>query len=164
MLRSSIRKSSEPIIDTALMVRVLTAAFVIVIGTIVIFISEMEDGKVTAKDTTITFTLFVLFDMFNALTCRSADKSIFTIGFTTNKAFLLSVSASLLCQLLVIYVPFFQSIFQTEAISLFTLTKLICISSSIFWIDEIRKAVVIRQKFRSRKRETYRKVSALEMV
>ena len=31
----------------------------------------MQDGTVTPRDTTMTFTCFVLFDMFNALSCRS---------------------------------------------------------------------------------------------
>ena len=31
----------------------------------------MEDGKITPRDTTMTFTCFVFFDMFNALSCRS---------------------------------------------------------------------------------------------
>ena len=31
----------------------------------------MEDGVITPRDTTMTFTCFVLFDMFNALSCRS---------------------------------------------------------------------------------------------
>ena len=30
----------------------------------------MEDGHMTARDTTMTFTCFVFFDMFNALSCR----------------------------------------------------------------------------------------------
>ena len=31
----------------------------------------MSHGKVTPRDTTMTFTCFVFFDMFNALSCRS---------------------------------------------------------------------------------------------
>ena len=31
---------------------------------------QMEDGMITPRDTTMTFTCFVLFDMFNALSCR----------------------------------------------------------------------------------------------
>lgn len=78
----------------------------------------MKDGIITARDTTMTFTTFVLFDMFNALASRSQNKSILEIGFFTNKAFLLSVGGSLIGQLLVIYFPPLQKVFQTESISL----------------------------------------------
>jgi len=55
--------------------------------------------------------------MFNALACRSQTKSILEIGLFTNKAFLFSVGGSLIGQLLVIYFPPLQKVFQTESIS-----------------------------------------------
>ena len=36
-----------------------------------LMIIQMQDGKITPRDTTMTFTCFVFFDMFNALGCRS---------------------------------------------------------------------------------------------
>src|SRR2546421_9006323 len=74
--------------------RVLTSASIIMLGTLAIYIHEMGDedrmsalpgstagGKVsssntvTRRDTTMTLTTFVLFDMFNELSCRSESKS-----------------------------------------------------------------------------------------
>ena len=37
----------------------------------------MDKGTVTSRDTTMTFTCFVFFDMFNALACRSQVRSQF---------------------------------------------------------------------------------------
>lgn len=82
--------------------------------------------------------------MFNALACRSEKQSIFTVGFFSNKMFNLAVGGSLLAQMFVIYVPFFQSIFQTEALSLYELAKIIMVTSTVFWADEIKK--MIRKK------------------
>lgn len=89
-----------------------------------------------------TFTCFVFFDMFNALSCRSQvrsrvynldeetqvsrdsmvlrlfqTKSIFTIGLWSNKMFLVAVTLSVIGQMLVIYFPPLQRIFQTEALT-----------------------------------------------
>ena len=36
-----------------------------------IFFLQMRDNIITPRDTTMTFTCFVFFDMFNALSCRS---------------------------------------------------------------------------------------------
>jgi Ca2+-transporting ATPase len=82
--------------------------------------------------------------MFNALACRSEKQSIFTIGFFSNKMFNISVGGSILAQLFVIYVPFFQSIFQTEALSLYDLCKIVLVTSTVFWADELKK--IIRKK------------------
>ncbi|KAG5460646.1 MAG: hypothetical protein BJ554DRAFT_7275, partial [Olpidium bornovanus] len=86
-----------------------------------------------------TFTTFVLFDMFNALSCRSESKSIFLLGVFSNRMFNAAVAFSLLGQLLVIYVPFFQRVFQTAPLTAGELLRLVAISSSVFWVDEARK-------------------------
>ncbi|ODQ50108.1 calcium-transporting ATPase 1 [Saitoella complicata NRRL Y-17804] len=133
------RARDAQIITRKLIGRVLTAAGLMVAGTMAIYVLEMTDGHVTARDTTMTFTCFVLFDMFNALTCRSPTRSVRQFGLTSNKAFNFAVVASLLGQLAVVYVPFFQRIFQTEALGLSDLGLLVVIASSVLWVDEIRK-------------------------
>jgi P-type Ca2+ transporter type 2C len=117
---------------------------------------------VTPRDTTMTFTCFVFFDMFNALSSRSQvglnfyvklklsicnlttliflqTKSVFSIGFFTNKPFLISVTGSIICQMLVIYLPALQKIFVTEALSFQDLILLVSITSSVFIASEIKK-------------------------
>ncbi len=71
------RKRDDPVLTRALIMRVAQSAFIIMFGTMMVYTHEMlEDGAVTRRDTTMTFTCFVLFDMFNALACRSESKSI----------------------------------------------------------------------------------------
>jgi P-type Ca2+ transporter type 2C len=83
--------------------------------------------------------------MFNALTCRSASHSALPLPNTprlplfSNKLFNFAVSASLVGQLLVIYLPFLQRVFQTEAIGLGDLLRLVVLASTVFWVDEGRK-------------------------
>ena len=76
----------------------------------------MKDGKITNRETTMICICFVFFDMFNALFCRSHTKSVFQLGLFTNKAFCLAILFSLVGQMLVIYTPSLQYIFQTEAL------------------------------------------------
>uniref|UniRef100_A0A1I8ICE0 Cation_ATPase_C domain-containing protein n=1 Tax=Macrostomum lignano TaxID=282301 RepID=A0A1I8ICE0_9PLAT len=126
------RRASEPVLPPAMLLGVLRSAAVIVAGTLFVFYREMSDNRVTPRDTTMTFTCFVLFDMFNALSCRSKSKSVFSVGLLTNRAFCLSVGMSLVGQLLVIYCPPFQAVFQTEALSALDLLFLLSLSSSVF--------------------------------
>jgi len=99
----------------------------------------MLDGEVTPRDATMTFTTFVFFDLFNALSCRSQSKSIFEIGLFSNQTFLIAVGLSLVGQLLVIYFPPLQSVFHTEALSFGDIMSITLLASSVFWIDEMRK-------------------------
>ena len=80
-MRRPPRGTSNPIITTEVLKRVITSACVIVTGTLYMFWHEMtEHHTITSRDTTLTFTTFVMYDMFNALACRSADKSVMQIG------------------------------------------------------------------------------------
>ncbi|KAL6935418.1 High affinity Ca2+/Mn2+ P-type ATPase-like protein [Hanseniaspora guilliermondii] len=133
------RKRDEKILTYKLFKRVLQSAICIIIGTLFIFVKEMVDGEITKRDTTMTFTCFVFFDMFNAVACRHTTKSIFEVGFFNNKMFNYAVGLSLLGQMCAIYLPFAQSIFNTEALSLYDLLFLLMISSSVFIADEVRK-------------------------
>ncbi|KAF9434576.1 High affinity Ca2+/Mn2+ P-type ATPase-like protein [Entomortierella beljakovae] len=146
------RARDAPILTRTLIRRVLTSAMIIVAGTMFVYVHEMTDGSVTARDTTMTFTTFVFFDMFNALACRSEKKSAFSIGLTTNKMFNFSVLGSVIGQFLVIYMPFFQTVFQTEALSFTDLLGITLLTSSVFWVEEIRKyfGSKNRQKLRGR--------------
>jgi P-type Ca2+ transporter type 2C len=136
------RERNARVLTKQLIRRVLQSAFIIMCGTLLTYIREMSvDGVVTARDTTMTFTCFVLFDMFNALTCRSEEKSVLRgeIGVFANKMFNYAVAGSLAGQAAVIYLPFLQNVFQTEALGLFDLVRLIMIASCVFWADEGRK-------------------------
>jgi len=145
------RKRNAPVLTWPLIRRVLTSASIIMLGTMLVYSHEMlADGEITRRDTTMTFTCFVLFDMFNALNCRSESKSVLRgeMGLFSNTLFNWAVSLSLGGQILVIYFPWLQDVFQTEALSFTDLVSLIILTSTVFWADEARKY----WKSRSRKR------------
>ena len=155
------RPRNANVLTKRLIRRVLTQAAVIMIGTLSMYIYEMADSDeiattqaasdslnaplrhriVTKRDTTLTFTAFVMFDMFNALTCRSEAKSVLfgEIKIFGNKMFNYAVAGSLFGQLCVVYFPPLQRVFQTEGLGLMDLLWLICIASTVFWVDEARK-------------------------
>lgn len=181
------RNVKEPMITRSVIINVLLSAFIIIAGTLWVFKrevisflkiyrfpiifqliidSQMSDNGITKRDTTMTFTCFVFFDMFNALSCRSQTKSVFTLGFFTNKMFLFAVTASVVGQLLVIYFQPLQMVFQTEALTMggeskkcfffFPLLKrdnklksfeisdlafLVGLTSTVFIISELKKLI-----------------------
>merc|ERR1711977_683786 len=123
------RKRNAPVLTWPLITRVLTSASIIMLGTMAVYTHEMlTDGEVTKRDTTMTFTCFVLFDMFNALNCRSESKSVLRgeVGLFSNTLFNWAVSLSLGGQILVIYFPWLQEVFQTEALGFFDLVAWSC--------------------------------------
>lgn len=63
VMRQPPRKKNAPILTTALIMRVVTSAVVMVAGTLFIYVKEMRDGIVTARDTTMVriFIFIILY-------------------------------------------------------------------------------------------------------
>ncbi|KAK4497971.1 hypothetical protein PRZ48_010627 [Zasmidium cellare] len=146
------RPRNARVLTPRLIRRVLQSATIILLGTLFTYVSNLTPSdllahSVSARDTTLTFTQFVLFDMFNALTCRSATKSVL-LGEVPifggdkaegNRMFNYAVAGSLLGQGLVIYFPPLQGVFQTEALGVLDLVRLVAMASLVLWVDEGRK-------------------------
>ena len=145
------RPRQARVLTRALIQRVLQSATIIMLGTLITYYREMTiDGEITARDTTMTFTCFVLFDMFNALTCRSESKSVLAgeIEVFGNKMFNYAVAGSLIGQMMVVYFPPLQRVFQTEPLALADLIHLVAVASCVFWADEGRKYLKRRKAVR----------------
>ncbi|KAM6324706.1 calcium-transporting ATPase type 2C member 2 [Podargus strigoides] len=130
---------TDTILSKSLILKIFMSAIIIISGTLFVFWKENPKSGITPRTTTMTFTCFVFFDLFNALTCRSQTKLIFEIGFFRNRMFLYSVLGSVLGQLAVIYVPPLQKIFQTENLRVLDLLFLTGLASSVFIVSEFVK-------------------------
>lgn len=135
------RNKNDDIITRPLLLRVVTSGFVILLGTLYVFVTEMKDGEISKRDTTMTFTTFVLFDMFNALSCRHNTRPVYELAWNSNPAFLAAIGLSLLGQLLVLYFPPLQKVFGTVAISVTDIMFIIVLTASLVVVDVIRKKV-----------------------
>ncbi|XP_028605891.2 calcium-transporting ATPase type 2C member 1 isoform X2 [Podarcis muralis] len=141
VIRKPPRNVKDSILTRNLIVKILVSSIIIVCGTLFVFWRELRDNGITPRDTTMTFTCFVFFDMFNALSSRSQTKSVFEIGLCSNKMFCYAVLGSIMGQLLVIYFPPLQKVFQTESLSILDLLFLLGLTSSVCIVAEIIKKV-----------------------
>ncbi|XP_063888439.1 calcium-transporting ATPase type 2C member 1-like isoform X2 [Scylla paramamosain] len=133
------RDTTKDLITKKLVRNCVISAAVIICGTLWVFRSEMSDGRVTARDTTMTFACFVMYDMFNAMSCRSDTKSVLEIGLTSNWYLFVALTATVGCLLGVVYLPFLQWVFQTEGIHLSDWLYLVCLTSTVLLVSELRK-------------------------
>jgi magnesium-transporting ATPase (P-type) len=75
----------------------------------------------------------------HALAIRSDRTFLFKQGILTKKPLLLAVGGTCLLQLAVIYLPFFNDLFKTEALSLGELTACLGLSALVFHAVELEK-------------------------
>ncbi len=116
---------------------------------------EYADGKF-AYAQTMTFSVFILYQLFNVLNCRSSDESIFKLGLFSNNAinYALVISLSLLLffvQLSNYTIPIMDvqignllSTMSLQASDWFVITL---VASGVFIVDEFRKFIVNSRYF-----------------
>ena len=98
-----------------------------------------KEGLVRAR--TACFIVLSCSQLFHSFNCRSTDKSLFTIWILSNKKLVAAALLSFALQMLVVYVPFLQTIFKTEALGLFDWVMVLVISSFPFWAMELVKLI-----------------------
>ncbi|HIK30545.1 MAG TPA: cation-translocating P-type ATPase [Oscillatoriales cyanobacterium M4454_W2019_049] len=95
---------------------------------------------------TMVFSTLAFSRMGLAQTMRSDRDSLFSLNPLGNKPLLGAVLLTFSLQLAVIYVPFFQTLFKTTALSGIDLAVSLALSTVVFWAMEIQKWLVRRRR------------------
>lgn len=95
---------------------------------------------------TMTFTTFVLLQLFNALNARSEHTTIFSAHLFTNRWLWFSLAAVLLLQIAAVHTPVLQPIFDTTDLT--PLQWLLCLTAaiSVLAVEELVKLVTPRSR------------------
>jgi Ca2+-transporting ATPase len=138
VLKKKPKPKKEPLLTRKLVTHIFVGGLIMAIGTLLVFISYLDDS---VKATTMAFTTFAFFQFFNVLNCRNMDESIFKNGLFTNRMATWSIAATLCLHLLILYVPFLQRIFDTTALSIRELIICVAVASTILILYELWKIV-----------------------
>ncbi len=134
------REREAQIINREILHNTLFVALFMAIGTLAVFITADANRGVTHART-MAFTTMAMFQVFNALNCRSRDKSVFRLGLFSNPYLLGAMALSILLQIGSTLLPFMQRALGTEPLALAEWGIVVFVSSTVFIADEIRKRV-----------------------
>jgi Ca2+-transporting ATPase len=95
---------------------------------------------------TMVFTVLCLSQMGNALALRSEKESLFSLGLFSNKPLLGAILLTFVLQMATIYIPFLNSIFKTQPLTLSELSICLVLSSVVFFGVEMAKWIRRKQK------------------
>lgn len=101
---------------------------------------------------TIVFTVLCLSQMGNVLALRSEKESFFSLGLFSNIPLLGAIFLTFVLQMAIIYIPFLNSIFKTQPLTLNELVICLVLSTVVFWGVETAKW--IRRRCRNAKRSS----------
>jgi len=111
----------------------------------VLFVEKEGIGRAR----TAAFIVLACSQLFHSFNCRNMTESLFKIGILTNKKLILATTVSFLLLMAVVYLPFAQDIFKTEALGLFDWFLVLLISSFPLWAMEIVKMINNKKKIYS---------------
>ena len=97
--------------------------------------------KAGAHWQTVVLTVLCLSQLGHALAIRSETQSLFQMGVLSNKPLLFSVLLTVVLQLAVIYMPWFNKIFRTAPLSPRELLMVFGLSSVVFFAVEAKKLI-----------------------
>lgn len=135
-------KRGAVLVDRRLLIKMFYMAVPMGIGSIIIFSRYAAHGL--AKARTMTLVTMAIYQWFNAWNCRSETKSVFEIGFFSNKWLILATAFVGLLQVLVVRVPWMQTVFKTVPLTAHEFGVIIAITLPLWLIEEVRKAIVRR--------------------
>lgn len=123
------------IITRNTLAKIMLTGIVMAIGTIAVFAYEINTGAGKPKAMTMAFTLFVLYQLFNAYN-RKANST------QSSRYLYMAIILSFLLQVLIIYIPQLQIIFRTAPIGLADWAAIIIIAATILVTERIINRVI----------------------
>ncbi|RLG14143.1 MAG: ATPase [Candidatus Nanohalarchaeota archaeon] len=112
------------------------------IGTVFLFSLYVDENLNKAR--TVAFTTLVAFEMFAVLSARSLKPSIKKLNPFSNKYLFGAICLSLIIQLVIIYVPFMQMVFETVALNAIDWMRILAVSSIGLIVMEGSKIVLAK--------------------
>ena len=114
--------------------RIVILGLVMAAGTISLYAYQLSISTQT-KAMTVAFTVFVVYQLFNALNCKSNSDA-------SSKYLYAAIVISLILQVLIIYVPELQLIFKTSSIEIIDWVLIIIVAFTIIITEKIINRVI----------------------
>lgn len=139
ILKRPPRKTNESIFAGGIGIHILWVGLLMAL--VCIATQWYEISNTNTKWQTMVFTILSFSQMAHVMAIRSDWQSIFKQGVFGNLQLIGAVLSTFVLQLAVIYLPFLQELFVTQALSLSELLICIGLSSIVFWAVELEKWV-----------------------
>ncbi|OPY90864.1 MAG: Calcium-transporting ATPase 1 [Syntrophus sp. PtaU1.Bin208] len=103
------------------------------------------DPIVYLQSTTACLTAIIIVQIGNVFACRSANESVLSLGFFSNRFIFIGIVFELCLQLFIVYSPYGNRIFATHPLSPSTWLVLLPFALLLFFGEEARKQLVLRR-------------------
>ncbi len=107
------RKPKEGLFSGGVGSRILWQGMMIGLLSLAAYWLALSWGRTMEEAHTMTFITMAMSQIVHSFNVRSMDKSLFTIGFTTNRSLIYAFIVSAAALLIVVFIPFLRGVFET---------------------------------------------------
>jgi Ca2+-transporting ATPase len=118
IMTRSPREPNSPILSAEVIGRIFLISFFLLFGAFYLFQMALAEGRSVEEARTLAVTLFVVVQSFYLINCRTLSTSIFQTSPVSNPWVLGGVALMFISQLLFIYTPVMNTLFQSAPIAL----------------------------------------------
>ncbi|KAI8988309.1 SERCA-type calcium-translocating P-type ATPase [Mycotypha africana] len=102
---------------------------------------DMFNNELSMKATTMSLSILVVIEMFNAMNSLSENESLLTLPLWSNPYLVLSIALSMVLHFMILYVPFFTKLFAIVPLNKEEWIAVLWISFPVIVIDEVLKFI-----------------------
>ena len=150
------RRAREPLLTPQRIFRILILGVVMTVGTCWVLVSADDLFPASAADprfaTTLAFTTFVFYQVFNLLNVRSETGSVFSMSTLTNRSIWVSLAAVVVLQIVVVQWPALDDVFDTTPLAPEQWLLCVGVGATVLVVSEVGKAAWrVRRRLQSRR-------------
>ncbi len=112
------RRLDMPVLDAALIRRIVLVSFLLLAGAFGLFLHELEQGHTLAEARTVAVNVFVMVQMAYLFNCRSLTQGFWKLGLFSNPWIWAGIGSMAALQMALTYLPVMNRLFQTAPIGL----------------------------------------------
>lgn len=137
LLKEKPVKQEDKILNAEVLPFLFMMAGIMTVLSLMVYFWFIDQSLEKARTT--VFIVMAFSQLFNLYNMRSLKKSVFEVGFFSNKYVNLAIFISILIQVLIIEFPFFQRVFSFEFVTVSEFLILAAMSSVVLWSGEFYK-------------------------
>ncbi len=139
IMRRPPRRLDQPVLDAALIRRIVLVSFLLLAGAFGLFLRELAQGHSLAEARTVAVNVFVMVEAAYLFNCRSLTRGFWKQGLFSNLWLWAGVGSMMLLQLAMTYLPVMNQLFGTAPIGVaewLEITLVALLSSSVIALEK----------------------------
>ncbi len=141
VMRRPPRPPAAPILDRVLVGRIVLVGILMLAGSFGLFLLALERGQSLTEARSIAVNVFVMIEIVYLFNCRSLTRPVWRVAPFSNLWVWAGAGAMLLLQMMFTYLPMFQKLFGTAAISPVAWGEIALVAMAAMGVMEMEKAL-----------------------